>query len=78
MEQRRRVFTHGWPCDSHMRVLCMHTARVTVSVQIRVSVRKLRFITRLAICSYYTVMHTVHDNRPLLCISAEMTSNKAQ
>jgi len=59
-----------------MCVLCMHTARVTVSVRIRVSVRKLGFITRLAICSYYTIMHTtsrvysiVHDNRLMLCIS---------
>ena len=32
---------HGWPCDYHMCVLCMHTARVTDSVTIRVSVRKL-------------------------------------
>ena len=58
MEQRRRVFTHGWPCDYHMRVLCMHTARVTIRVRIRVSVRKLGFITWLVVCSYYTVMHT--------------------
>ena len=42
-----------------MRVLCMQTA-ITVSVRIRVSVRKLGFITRLTVCSasYYTVMHT--------------------
>jgi len=64
-------------------VLCMHTARVTDSVRIRVSIRKLGFITRLAVCSYYTIMHTasrvysiVHDNHLMLCISVEMTINK--
>jgi len=50
------------------------------SVRIQVSVRKFRFITQLG----YTVMHTgsrvysiVHDNCLMLCISAEMTNNKA-
>jgi len=75
LNYRRRVFRHGWPCDYHMHVLCMQTAKVTVS-------GRIRFITRLAICSYYTVMHSgsrvhsiIHDNCLMLCISAEMISN---
>jgi len=55
-----------------MCVLCMYTARVTVSVRIRVSVRKLgfTFITRLAdmlILHRYELMHTASR---VLCIAS--------
>ena len=62
LNYRRKVFTDGWPCDDHMRVLCMHTARVTVSVRIRVSVRKLGFRPQQR---YYRSTIKMHESSPV-------------
>ena len=71
-----KVFTHGWPCDYHMRVLCMHTRlglRSVLGLRLalgsyrvyhtsgRMLILHRRYSTPVAVCS------TVPDNRLMLC-----------
>jgi len=63
-----------------MRVLCMHTARVTDGVRVYHTAGR----TLILHCYRTPLSHTgsrvhsiVTDNRLMLCISADMTINKA-